>query len=321
LKWHGKRKKEGLTRGVFVHPLWDSLIFRQVAAKLGGRVRFMVTGSAPISGEVLDFLRICFSCDVREGYGQTESSAASTATFFGDTVTGHVGVTTPALEMKLVDVPELDYYATDTPPRGEICFRGPAVFVGYYNNKEKTEEVLESNGWLHTGDIGRINDSGTLSIIDRKKNIFKLAQGEYLAPEKIEMAYLNSQYIAQMFLHGDSLKAGVIAVIVPDKDTVVPWAKENGILVGFKKENSEITPEEWTKVLKDERTKKLIMASMKEEGDKAELRGFEKVLDIYLSPEVFSENNGLLTPTQKVKRPIAKQHFAEQIAEMYSKLD
>lgn len=100
----------------------------------------------------------------------------------------------------MVDVPEMDYFACDG--QGEICCKGPSVFIGYYKNEEKTRETIDEDGWLHTGDIGQWLPNGTMKIIDRKKNIFKLAQGEYVAAEKIETTYMRSQFIAQAFVEG-----------------------------------------------------------------------------------------------------------------------
>ncbi|KHN71553.1 Long-chain-fatty-acid--CoA ligase 5, partial [Toxocara canis] len=101
---------------------------------------------------------------------------------------------------------------------GEVCVRGYNVFKGYYKDEAMTKETLESDGWLHTGDIGRWTDVGTLQIIDRKKNIFKLSQGEYIAPEKIEAVYCRSKYVAQVFVHGESLETCIIGVVVPEEE-------------------------------------------------------------------------------------------------------
>jgi len=185
-------KKEYLAQNYQTHKLWDSLVFDNIKQALGGEVRYMVTGSAPISEEVLSFLRVAFSCPVIEGYGQTESSAAISTTQVGDCSTGHVGVPLACNELKLVDVKDMDYTAQDKPfPRGEICVRGPNVFQGYYKDDEKTKEALDSDGWLHTGDIALIDDKLRIKIIDRKKKTFSNCLKENTLRQKKLKIYFN----------------------------------------------------------------------------------------------------------------------------------
>lgn len=124
------------------------------------------------------FLQIAFCVPVLQGYGLTETSAACTLTREYDFTTGHVGAPLLMNEVRLFDVPEMNYSSKNDPPTGEVCVRGNNVFVGYYQNPEQTAADKDPEGWFHTGDVGRWNPNGTLSIIDRKKNIFKLAQGE-----------------------------------------------------------------------------------------------------------------------------------------------
>ena len=170
----------------------------------GGRLRLMVVGSAPLATNVINLVRCALGAVIVEGYGQTECTAPCTLTFPGDYEAGHVGPPIAACAVKLVDVAEMEYYACNG--EGEICVKGPTVFHGYLNDREKTDEVLDSNGWLHTGDIGKWMENGTLKIIDRKKHIFKLSQGEYIAPEKLENIFIRSPFVAQIFVHGESLK-------------------------------------------------------------------------------------------------------------------
>ena len=207
-------KKYWLSRGYVKHSFWDRLVFGAVRERLGGRVGFMITGAAPISTEVLDFLRICFSVKLTEGYGQTEGSGGSCATHCTDLEPGHVGPPMPHVMCKLRDVPSMNYLSSDKPfPRGEICFKGASIFKGYYKEPEKTKEALSADGWCYTGDVGYWDEKGRLRIIDRVKNIFKLAQGEYIAPEKIEIVYAKHEIIAQAFVYGDSLQSTLVAVI------------------------------------------------------------------------------------------------------------
>ena len=161
---------------------YDALVFNKFREILGGRVRTMITGSAPIAKEVLNFLKIAFCVQIKEGYGQTESAAAISVSWTFDPEAGHVGAPFPAIEVKLLDVPDMDYRSTDVDengnpkPRGEILYRGHAVFKGYYRQPQMTRETIDPEGWVHTGDIGQFDtNKGVLRIIDRKKNIFKLS--------------------------------------------------------------------------------------------------------------------------------------------------
>jgi long-chain acyl-CoA synthetase len=165
----------------------------------------MITGSAPISADILSYLKVVFSCPIREGYGQTETSAPATLTLLNDPRAGHVGGPRACVRLRLKDIPEMEYLSTDENPRGEICLKGPSIFSGYFKSDEKTKEAFDEEGWLRTGDVGMIYPNGSVKIIDRAKNIFKLSQGEYIAPEKLENAYIQSPFIQQIFVHGDSL--------------------------------------------------------------------------------------------------------------------
>ena len=163
-------------------------------AMLGGNIKIMITGSAPISGEVIEFLKICFCAPITEGYGMTETMAGSCLTFHDDPDIGVVGGPLQCVKIKLKDLPEMGYLHTDNPPRGEVCFWGPSIMKGYFKNPEKTEEAFHGD-WLMSGDVGMVLPNGNIKIIDRAKNIFKLSQGEYIAPEKLENVYIQSSYV------------------------------------------------------------------------------------------------------------------------------
>ena len=176
--------------GSVTNSCYDKMIFSKVAALLGGKVRSMATGSAPIDKQVLDFLKVVFCCPIREGYGLTESATAGCVTAKDDPVAGHVGGPREAVKLRLKDLPEMEYLSSDKPyPRGEICMKGPTIFKGYYKRPDKTAEAFDEEGWYLTGDVGMIYPNGSVKIIDRSKNIFKLSQGEYIAPEKLENVF------------------------------------------------------------------------------------------------------------------------------------
>ncbi|XP_060179278.1 long chain acyl-CoA synthetase 6, peroxisomal-like isoform X3 [Lycium barbarum] len=303
-------KKQAIFNGKNSFSIWDRLVFNKIKARLGGRVRYMVSGASPLSPDVMDFLRVCFGCQVVEGYGMTETSCVISNMDQNDILSGHVGSPNPACEIKLVDVPEMNYTSEDQPyPRGEICVRGPIVFQGYYKDEAQTQEVIDKDGWLHTGDIGLWLPGGRLKIIDRKKNIFKLAQGEYVAPEKIENVYAKSKYVTQCFIHGDSLNASLVGIVCVDPDMLKAWAMNEGI------KNKDMK-----QLCTDPRAKAAVLKDMDTVGKEAQLRGFEFARAITLVLEPFAMENDLLTPTFKIKRPQARAYFAKEIADMYAEL-
>jgi len=291
--------------GQLTHWLYDRLVFAGIREKLGGRVKAMLTGSAPLSAAVLDFLRVVFSCPVLEGFGMTESAAITTLTCPGDLTPGQIGLPAPCVEIKLVDIPEMGYTSADQPnPRGEICIRGTSIFTGYYRDAQNTAESLR-DGWLVTGDVGMWDGQGRLFLIDRKKALFKLAQGEYVAPEKIEAILCRSPLVAQAFVDGNSLRSSLVAIIVPDKEQVAGLVPRlNGAA--------------WADVCQDAEVKKAIMAELGKLKASGDLKGFELPRAIHLEPELFSVDNGMLTPKFTLKRPIAKQRYAQVVTGLYA---
>lgn len=305
--------------GELKHGFYDALLFNKIKKGLGfDHLRILVSGSAPLSAPVMNFFRVMLGVPVIEGYGQTEGAAATTVSLPSDMKTaGHVGCPNAGAEIVLVDVPEMGYLHTDTDHkgqpcqgRGEIWVRGPMVFKGYYKEPEKTRETVDEEGWLHSGDIGLWTASGQLQIIDRKKNIFKLSQGEYVAPEKIENVIIQSLSIAQAFVYGDSLQSALVAIIVPDEDPLRNMLKEAG-------ETSLATANSLVELCQSPKLNALLMKEIQRVGKAGGLYGFELPKAIYLDAEPFSVENGLLTPTFKLKRQQAREKYEAQIESMY----
>jgi long-chain acyl-CoA synthetase len=178
-------------------------------------------------------------------------------------------------------------------------------FIGYYGDEAKTREAIDKDGWLHTGDVGEWTNNGALRIIDRTKHIFKLSQGKYIAPERLEDIYLRSRWVAQIFIDGISSEETVVAIVIPDEDYVRKYFK------------SAITDTTFADMCKDEKLKKIILFDLNQLAEKYKLKPYETVSNIHLHPELFSQNNGLLTVTLKTRRTNAREHFHSIIKSLY----
>eukprot|EP00830_Metopus_es_P011192 TRINITY_DN2150_c0_g1_i1.p1 TRINITY_DN2150_c0_g1~~TRINITY_DN2150_c0_g1_i1.p1 ORF type:complete len:218 (-),score=51.71 TRINITY_DN2150_c0_g1_i1:9-662(-) len=189
--------------------------------------------------------------------------------------------------------------------RGELLVRGNNITARYFKNPELTKETIEPDGWLHTGDIACMYPDGAIKLIDRKKNIFKMQHGEYVAPEKLENVYINSEYVAQIFVYGESLYTYLIAIIVPKKEAIMSFAHSNSIEGEF--ESLCLNP----------KVKAELLSSLEKIGKKENFVGFEMVKKVHLSPTPFSIENDTLTPTFKLKRFQAKMMYVDKINEMY----
>lgn len=286
---------------------WDAVVFRKTRERLGGRVRMIVSGGAPLSANTQQFIQVCFCCPVLQGYGLSESTSGGTLSNPRDTSLSHVGPPLPSVEIKLVDVPEMNYLTSHQPPTGEVWIRGPCVSPGYYKDPELTASDF-SDGWFKTGDVARWNTNGTLSIIDRKKNIFKLSIGEYIAAEHLEGIYAKSPFISQIWIYGDSLKASIVAIVVPSRNVITKWSLENGIQGSFEA------------LCTNALVNKAILDDLTGVGKTARLQSFELLRGIHLHPREFTVEEDFLTPTMKLKRAPLRKAFQNQIDGMYAAL-
>lgn len=308
LGWLIKRavatKLAGLKEGRLTHPCYDALVFNKVKAMMGGNLKSMVTGSAPLGADVLDFLRIAFCCDLREGYGMTETCGASCATFNSDPNAGHVGGPLAQVKIRLRDIPEMNYLHSNNPPKGEVCFWGPSNMSGYFKNAEKTKETKSTDGWIFSGDVARINPDMSISIIDRAKNIFKLSQGEYIAPEKLENVFVQSSFVGQAFVFGDSLNDYTVAFFTIEPASAKRWGTQNG---GLSVDQCLSSPAFKQAVFDDVMALAVVN----------KFNSLEKPKNIALILDPWTIEDGMLTPTQKLKRNIAKDRLRPDIDRMY----
>jgi long-chain acyl-CoA synthetase len=277
------------------HALYDRFWTPKLTSAFGmQRVRGMVSGSAPIDPTLHQFLRAAFGNDFIQGYGLTETYAVSLAQLDGDFSAGNCGALAPSMEACLQSVPDMEYLTTDKPnPRGELLLRGLARFREYFKNEKETAKAIDEDGWFRTGDIAEIDSMGRVKIIDRVKNVLKLAQGEYVSPERIENVYLaNTNIIAQAFVHGDSTQAFLVSIFGIDPVNFAPFA--SGVL----KETIKPDDIEACKAAaKDERVRKAVLKELDRIGKKNRFNSYERVRAVHLEVEPFTIDNELLTPT------------------------
>ncbi|KAF8516910.1 acetyl-CoA synthetase-like protein [Hysterangium stoloniferum] len=315
--------------GELKHAFWDRIVFRKIQRVLGGQIENITSGSAPISADVIDFLKIAFACEVFEGMSQfyyfpslqqlifamQETVAICTRSVFGDrNGSGTVGPPQPAAEVKLVDVPVMGYTSEDKPgPRGEFCSRGIVNFTMYYKDPLTTAATIDEEGWLHTGDIAEMDSCGRFKIIDRIKNIMKLSQGEYVALEKIESAYSAIPLISQIYVHGDSLRDHLVAIVIPDLEFLAGVASKIS-----KKQVLPSDNEALEAAARDPLVKAIIFEELMKQGKKKGLKGFESVKNIHVSLDAFTTENDTLTPTFKIKRRGAYEMYKEVLEALYA---
>ncbi|CAA6653874.1 unnamed protein product [Spirodela intermedia] len=275
--------------------LADFLAFRKVNARLGGRIRLIISGGAPISSELEEFLRVTSCSYFVQGYGLTETCGLSSVNIPDDmSMIGTVGVPSTYNEVRLVEVPEMGYDPLANPHGGNMCpWENPLLWV------------LQERGVDQRGDIGEMRPDGVLKIIDRKKNIFKLSQGEYVAVEFLEKVYSISTIVEDIWVYGDSFQSTLVAVVVPHQENTMKWAELKGYSGSF----SELCSLDQ---LRDH-----ILLDLKAIAEKEKLKGFEQIKGVFLDPEPFDIEKGLVTPTMKKRRPQMKKHYEEDINRLY----
>ena len=297
------------------HFLYDRIWAKKVAAAMGlERAQTMISGSAPLDPTLQQFLSVVFANRFMQGYGLTESFGATLGQLPGDHKVGTCGVPLSCIEVSLLSVPDMEYTVDDKPfPRGELLLRGPSVFKEYYKNEEETQKAFTEDGWFKTGDIASIDEMGRVQIIDRRKNVLKLAQGEYVSPEKIEGVYLHAcNYLASGYVHGDSLQPFLIGIFGVQPDIFAPWASK---ILGSHIEPTDV--EAIKAACKQDKIKKAVLKDFEKAGKK-KLTGFEKVKNILLAVDPFTVDNETLTPTLKLKRPIAAKKYRQELDVLYA---
>ena len=268
----------------------DAALFQNVRNIFGGRIKQAVTGAAPIAQEILEFFYAC-GVLVLEGWGMTETSTAATCNTAEEFRFGSVGKPFPGVEVKI---------AAD----GEILARGPNIFRGYYKNPEATAETIVDR-WLHTGDIGRIDEDGFLYITGRKKDIIITAGGKNITPANLENGLKQNQYISQAVVHGDR-RPFLTALITLDPEEIVPWAQAQGI------EDTDMAS-----LAQNEKVQALVQEAVDKVNEK--VARVEEVKKFTILPHDLTQETGELTPTLKVKRNVVNEKYAGELDAMYRK--
>lgn len=267
----------------------EERLFKNVRAAFGGNLRHAVTGAAPIQKEILEFFYAC-GVPVMEGYGMTETATVATAGTIENFKFGTVGKPLPRVELKIAE-------------DGELLVKGPNIFEGYYKNAEASSETLQ-DGWLHTGDIGQIDEEGYLTITGRKKDIIITAGGKNLTPANLENDLKSTRFISQAVMHGDRRPYPIVLVTL-DEEEIIPWAQQQ-----------EGMPTTLAELSVHPTVREMIQA----EVDKANAKyaQAEQVKKFAILPHDLSQETGELTPTLKVKRNVVNEKFAGVIDGLYA---
>ena len=286
--WQGRRPGL-LTR--LQYAVARKLVFAKVLERFGGRLKFTVSGGAPLAREVAEFFDIV-GLPILNGYGLTESSPVITVNRLETNRLGSVGPTAPGVEIHI---------AQD----GEILARGPNIMLGYWHKPEATKEAVDAGGWLHTGDIGHLDKDGFLFITDRKKNLIATSGGKKVAPEPIEARLRTSPYIAQAVCVGER-RPYITALIVPNFENLEGYLNEHGIHGPTREQVAE-----------HPLTRALVEAAVKEAN--ADLAPFERIRRVEILTKEFSLDAGEMTPKLNVRRNVITEHYQAVIDEMYLK--
>ncbi|XDT20611.1 Putative AMP-binding domain signature [Nakaseomyces glabratus] len=291
--------------------IYKKVLINKVREQLGlSRTDFMVTGSAPIAKETLLFLKSCLDVGVRQGYGLTESFAGICISEQDEKDVGSCGPIGISAECRLKSVPDMGYDA-ERDLKGELQLRGPQIFDRYFKNPDETNKAIDKDGWFSTGDVSYIDKKGRLHIIDRVKNFFKLAHGEYIGPEKIENTYLSSSpYITQAFVYGNSLQNFLVGILGLDLESLRPQ------LMHSHPEIKSWTDEKLLDQINSDKKLRLVLLQLINRSCVG-LQGFEKLHNIYVGLEPLKVEDDVVTPTLKIKRQKASKFFKDILDDLY----
>ncbi|KAG2145440.1 uncharacterized protein EDB93DRAFT_1241111 [Suillus bovinus] len=291
--------------------LADAAVLNNIKQATGGRLRLALSGGAALSKETQEFLSLAL-VTMLQGYGMTESCGMCAILPPELMQYRSVGLPVPSAEIKLLDVPEAGYKSTNNPPQGEVCIRGPSVTKGYYKRDDlnNDESIFTKDGWLRTGDVGQWNADGTLSLIDRIKNLIKLQGGEYIALEQLESTYKSCYLVANICVYADAEAKQPIAIIIPHEVNLRQALEAKSI------------PADASAPLSDLCTNKVVQDLMLKEcngiGKKNSFKPMEILEAVVLTAEEWTPESGLVTAAQKVQRSKVAKKFEKEIKAAYA---
>ncbi|XP_046646817.1 long-chain-fatty-acid--CoA ligase 4-like [Daphnia pulicaria] len=306
-------KNEWIDHG-YDTPILNSTLFKPIRAFLGGRIRFVLSGGAPLAPETHKFMKTTLCCPVLQGYGLTETCAATTLMDFDDNSWGTTGGPLTCCDIKLVSWVEGDYRVNDWPnPRGEIHIGGSNVAVGYFKQPEKTSKAFyEENGrrWFRTGDIGEFTQEGFLKVIDRQKDLVKLQHGEYVSLGKVESELKINSLVDNICIYADPTKMFPVALLVPNFDQLKNLAEKSGIELA--------TIEDVCNHPRRQQMEQLVLKELQKHAVKCRLQKFEVPQALTLLSDIWTPDSGLVTAAFKLKRKNIQDHYQFLINRMYS---
>lgn len=281
LFWSALALKEKLmASGLPGSGILDAVVFKKIKEATGGRLKLCMNGGGPVSKDTQKFLSMCIGPMI-SGYGLTETTAMGALQNPQEWTSESIGTIPAAVEIKLVDFADAGYFATNKPnPQGEIWLRGPTVLTEYYQNPEETAAAITADGWFKTGDIGEFDKNGHFKIIDRKKNLIKTLNGEYIALEKLESIYRSATVVANICVYADQTKIKPIAIIVPAE----PALKKLAESVGVKGESLE-------ELVHDKKVKAAVLRELQNAGRAGGLSGIEIIEGVVVSDEEWTPQN------------------------------
>ncbi|XP_052758691.1 long-chain-fatty-acid--CoA ligase 4 isoform X3 [Galleria mellonella] len=309
-RWAYSYKQTWMRRG-YDTPILNRIMFSKILGLLGGRLRLLLAGGAPLAPDTHQQLRICLCCDVVAGYGLTETTSAATVMDAHDRSTGRVGAPSPGTALRLLDWAEGGYRVANRPfPQGEIVIGGDCVAEGYYKNPEKTrEEFIEEDGirWFRSGDIGELHHDGCIKIIDRKKDLVKLQAGEYVSLGKVEAELKTCPIVENICVYGDSSKTYTVALVVPNPRHLAELAARLGL-----------PDRDFDQLCHNTAVEKAVVKELADHARKCGLEKFEVPAAVKLCTEVWSPDMGLVTAAFKIKRKDIQERYKEDIKRMYA---